>query len=74
MFLHIIVSQNTKKSNAKETTFLNFIWCDLIIYLCKSNVHHNVLKNEKIFFNIKNIYVFIIFIIYTRHYDSIWLE
>jgi hypothetical protein len=42
--LHIMVGQNPKKSNAKETTFYYFIWCDVIIYLCQKNIHHNILK------------------------------
>jgi hypothetical protein len=29
--------------------FLNFIWCDVRIYLCQKNIRHNVLKNENIF-------------------------
>jgi len=35
MFLHIIVSQDPNKANAKKNTFLNFIWCDVRVYLHK---------------------------------------
>jgi hypothetical protein len=34
MFLHIMVSQNPKKPNAKEITFFDFIECNVIIHLC----------------------------------------
>jgi hypothetical protein len=37
-------SQNTNKSNAKETTFFYFVWCAIKLFLCRKNVHHNVLK------------------------------
>jgi hypothetical protein len=62
MFLHSLVGQNTKTSNANETTFFHFIGCDVTIYLCKKNVCHNVLKmkmyswNDSNFYEIWNIY------------------
>ncbi len=31
-FLHIMVNQNPKKSNAKKISFKIFIWCDVRIY------------------------------------------
>jgi hypothetical protein len=46
MFLHIMVGQNPKKSNAKETTFYYFIWCDVSIYLCQKKKHYNILKMQ----------------------------
>jgi hypothetical protein len=48
MFLHIMVGQNPNKSNSKETTLLNLIWCDVRVYLCKKK-SHDVLKNANIF-------------------------
>jgi hypothetical protein len=35
MFLHILVGQNTKKINVKETTFLIFLLCDVRIHVLK---------------------------------------
>jgi hypothetical protein len=49
MFGHIMVGQNTNKSNAKETRFLNFIWCVIKLFLCTKNVDHKVLKTTNIF-------------------------
>jgi hypothetical protein len=46
MYLHIMVGQNTKSSNAKEITFLNFIWCDVRTYLNKTNVYHIVIPYD----------------------------
>jgi hypothetical protein len=47
MVLHIMVSQNTKKSNTKETTpFFHMMWCQNVFV--KSNVHHNVEKNTNV--------------------------
>jgi hypothetical protein len=46
MFLHIMVGQNSKKSNATEVTFLNFIWCGVRIYLCKKYICHDILKTK----------------------------
>jgi hypothetical protein len=46
MFLHIMVGHNPNKSNSKETTILNLIWCDVGIYLCQKYIHHNVLKMQ----------------------------
>jgi hypothetical protein len=43
MFLHVMVGQNKKKSNAKEITFHYFIWCDV---RHKTNVHHYELKMQ----------------------------
>ncbi len=43
MFLHIMISQNPKKSNAKETTL--FILYDVMLqYICAENICHNILK------------------------------
>jgi hypothetical protein len=47
-FLHIMVRQNPKKSNAKEITFFYFIQCDVKVYLCQKYLCHNVLKNANI--------------------------
>jgi hypothetical protein len=44
MLLHFMVGQNTKKSNVREISFLNFICYNVIIYLHRKNVHHKVLK------------------------------
>jgi hypothetical protein len=46
MYLHIMVGQNTKNSNAKEITFLNFIWCDVKTHLSKTNVYHIVIPYD----------------------------
>jgi hypothetical protein len=46
MFLHIMIGQNPNKSNSKETTLFNPIWCDVRVYLCQNNICHNILKNE----------------------------
>jgi len=36
-----MIIQNSKKSNAKISTLLYFIWCDVKIYLCpKKNSQH----------------------------------
>jgi hypothetical protein len=50
-FLHIMVGQNSKKLNAKETTF--FISYDVMLeYICaKKIIHHNILKIANIFMN-----------------------
>jgi hypothetical protein len=42
MFLHIMVGQNPYKSNSKEITFKILICCDVKVYLCQKNIHHNV--------------------------------
>jgi hypothetical protein len=47
MFLHIIVGQNPKKSNAKETTFFYFKWCDVKIYLCQKTYKSQCIKKYK---------------------------
>jgi hypothetical protein len=49
MFLHIMIDQNLKKSNAKEISI--FISYDVMLtkfFLCQNNIHHIVLKNENI--------------------------
>jgi hypothetical protein len=54
----------------KKTTFKNFIWCDVIIYLHKKNVHHNVFKNENI---LKKWYIYKIkFVVFTKHCNRVW--
>ncbi len=63
------------KSNFKEITFLNLIWCDVKIYLCQKNIHHNILKNENILKKwLKWFLVFMKFVVSIKHCDSIWLE
>jgi len=59
-FLHIMVSQNPKKSNTKKITFKNFICCDLKVYLCQRKCH-DILKNANIF---KKILIELIFGLY----------
>jgi hypothetical protein len=45
LFLHIMVGQNPNKSNSKEITFLNLIWCDVKVYLCqKIYTSHHIKK------------------------------
>ncbi len=70
MFLHIMVGQNPKKSNARGITHFYFIWCDVRIYLCQKHICWNVLKNANIFKD-WNDFVFVKFIIPTKHCDSI---
>jgi hypothetical protein len=47
MFLHIMVGQNPKKTNGKETTLFYFVWRDLEVDLCQKNIRHGVLKKWK---------------------------
>jgi len=50
MFLHIMIDQTLKKSNAKEISI--FISYDVMLtkfFLCQNNIHHIVLKNENVF-------------------------
>jgi hypothetical protein len=45
MFLHIMVSQNTKKPNVKELHFLfHMMWCQNIF--AQKNVRHKILNNK----------------------------
>jgi hypothetical protein len=37
-FLNIMIAHYIKKSLAKESTFLDFILCDIKIYLFKNNI------------------------------------
>jgi hypothetical protein len=70
-----MVGQNSKKSNAKETTFFYFIRSDVKIYLCKKIIHHNKLKNVNILNKwLKLLLIHMKFIIPIKHCDSIWLE
>ncbi len=75
MFLHIMVGQNPNKSNSKETTFFNLIWCDVKVYLCQKYICHNIFLNENIFkILLKWFLIFMKFVIFIKHCDSIWLE
>jgi hypothetical protein len=75
MFLHIMVGQNPKKSNVKKTTFLNFIWCDVRVYLCQIYISQCTKKMQIYSKNwLKWFLIFMKFVVYTKHCDSIWLE
>ncbi len=70
-----MVNQNLNKSNSKKITFLNLIWCDVRVYLCQENIGHNILKNAYTFKKwLKWFLVFMKFVIFIQHCDSIWLE
>jgi hypothetical protein len=61
-----MVGQNSKKSNARETTF--FISYDVMLeYICAKNIiHHNILKIANIFMNgLKSLSIFMKF-----HYEK----
>jgi len=61
-----------KEVKCQKNYIFYFIWCDVRIYLCKTNVRCNVLKNANIFK--KWLKLFMKFVISTKHCDSIWLE
>jgi hypothetical protein len=70
-----MVGQNPNKSNSKKITLFNIIWCDVKVYLTQKNIRHNILKNENILKKwLKWFLVFIKFVTYIKHCDSIWLE
>jgi hypothetical protein len=74
IFLHIMVGQNPNKSNSKETTFLNLIWCDGQLYLCQKYRSQHIEKCKYIQKRLKWFLVFMKFVVSTKHCDSIWLE
>lgn len=45
-FLNIMIAPYIKKSLAKESTFLDFILCDIKIYLFKNNICKSILKKN----------------------------
>jgi hypothetical protein len=70
-----MVGQNSKKSDAKKIAHFYFIWCDVKIYLCKKNMHHNKLKNVNILSKwLKWLLILMKFVLSIEHCDSIWLE
>jgi hypothetical protein len=75
MFLHMMVGQNPHKQMPKKLHFKIFIWCEVKVYLCQKTRDHNVLKNANIFKKwLKWFLIFMKFILFTKHCDSIWLE
>lgn len=58
-FLNIMIVHYIKKSLAKESTFLDFILCDIKVYLFKNNICKIILlkklpKKKRIFYFYEN--------------------
>ncbi len=73
-FLHNMVDYNTKISIAKNVFFQPTLWGSKV-YLWQKNVHHYVPKNANILKKwLKWFLAFMKFVVFFKHYDSIWLE
>jgi hypothetical protein len=69
-----MVDYNTKNSIAKNF-FSYFIFFNSKTYLWQKNVCHYVFKNENILKQwLKWFLIFMKFVIFIKHCDSIWLE
>jgi hypothetical protein len=73
MFLHIMIAQNSKKSNAKKLHYC--ISYDVMLkYICAKKNHNMLKKCKYIQKMIEMILNFMKFVLCTKHCDSIWLE
>jgi hypothetical protein len=74
IFLHIVVSQNPKKSNAKK--IISFYLYDVILhrFVPKICTSHHIKKCKYIQEIIQMILIFMKIVVFIKHYDSIWLE
>jgi hypothetical protein len=73
-FLHNMVDFNTK--NSTQIFFKKkLILCNFNVYLWQKIVHHYVLKNTNILKKwLKWFLIFMKFVIFIKHCDSIWLK
>jgi len=74
-FWHNMVNHNTKNSIKKKFHFPN-LYCVIPKYICCKQMYITMYsKNVNIFLNwLKWFLIFMKFVIFIKHYDSIWLE